>query len=39
VPSKRLPKQLMFIPALVLYALVALLQMKRRKTLQPQAAT
>jgi len=34
VPSKRLPKQLMFIPALVLYALVFIVQRGRRaKTL------
>jgi TRAP transporter 4TM/12TM fusion protein len=39
VPSKRLPKQLMFIPALVLYGFIALLQLRRRKTLEPQAAT
>jgi len=31
VPSKRLPKQLMFIPALLLYAAVALLQRSRRR--------
>ncbi len=39
VPSKRLPKQLMFIPALVLYGFVALLQLRRRKLLPPEAAT
>ena len=32
-PSKRLPKQLMFIPALALYALVWFVQRKRQKTL------
>ncbi len=39
VPAKRLPKQLLFIPAIALYAFVALLQVRRRKTMQPQAAT
>ena len=39
IPSKRLPKQLMFIPALVLYALIWFLQNGRRKKLQTQAAT
>ena len=39
VPSKRMPKQLMFIPALVLYGFIAVLQLRRRKKLEPQAVT
>jgi hypothetical protein len=39
VPSKRLPKQLMFIPALVLYGLVWFVQKGRRNRLAPAAAT
>jgi hypothetical protein len=39
VPSKRMPKQLMFIPALLLYAMVWFLQNGRRKKHEPQAAT
>jgi len=39
VPSKRLPMQLMFIPALVLYALIAFTQQNRRKKQGPMAAT
>jgi hypothetical protein len=34
VPSKRLPKQLMFIPALLLYGLVWFLQRGRKKKLE-----
>ena len=39
IPAKRLPKQLMFIPALVLYALVWFLQRGRKKRLETAAAT
>jgi len=39
VPSKRLPKQLMFIPALALYALIWFLQRGRKKKLEPAHAT
>ena len=39
VPSKRLPKQLMFIPALVLYALVWFVQRGRKKKLEVAHAT
>ena len=38
VPAKRLPKQLMFIPALMLYALVWFVQRGRRNKLQAAAA-
>jgi len=38
IPAKRLPKQLMFIPALVLYALVWFLQRGRKKRLETAAA-
>ena len=38
MPSHRPPKQLMFIPALLLYALVAFVQRGRRKKVQPAAA-
>ena len=38
VPSKRLPKQLMFIPALLLYAMIWFLQRGRSKKFQPAAA-
>jgi TRAP-type uncharacterized transport system fused permease subunit len=38
VPSKRLPKQLMFIPALLLYAMIGFIQRGRRKKLQPATA-
>jgi TRAP transporter 4TM/12TM fusion protein len=31
IPTKRLPKEIMYIPALVLYGLICLLQLKRRK--------
>lgn len=37
VPSKRLPKQLMFIPALLLYAAVAFLQRSRSRKLEAAA--
>jgi len=39
VPAKRLPKQLMFIPALVLYMLVWFLQRGRKKRLEAVAVT
>ena len=39
VPTNRPPKQLMFIPALCLLAGVWFLQNKRRKKLEPLAAT
>jgi hypothetical protein len=39
VPSKRLPKQLMFIPALVLYALIWFVQRGRKKKLEVAHAT
>jgi len=39
VPANRFPKQIMFLPALALYALIAVSQSKRRKAMQPQAAT
>jgi TRAP transporter 4TM/12TM fusion protein len=38
VPSKRLPKQLMFLPAALLYALIWYLQRGRRKKLKTAAA-
>jgi C-terminal processing protease CtpA/Prc len=31
IPTKRLPKELMYIPALLLYGLICLLQLRRRK--------
>jgi hypothetical protein len=31
IPTKRLPKEIMYIPALLLYGLVCLLQLRRRK--------
>ena len=31
IPAKRLPKELMYIPAVALYALIAMLQLRRRK--------
>jgi TRAP transporter 4TM/12TM fusion protein len=31
IPTKRLPKEIMYIPALVLYGLICLLQLRRRK--------
>ena len=34
VPTKRLPKQLMFIPALLLYAAVAFMQRSRKRKLE-----
>ncbi len=37
VPSKRAPKQLMFIPAVALYALIGFIQSRRRNKLQPVA--
>ena len=39
VPTKRPPKQLMFIPALILLVLIWFLQNNRRKKLEPQVAT
>jgi hypothetical protein len=38
MPTKRPPKQLMFIPALLLYAFVWFLQNGRRKKFEPEAA-
>jgi TRAP transporter 4TM/12TM fusion protein len=38
MPTERPPKQLMFIPALLLYAMIGFLQNGRRKKLDPQAA-
>ena len=38
VPTKRLPKQLMFIPALALLALVVYIQNNRRRKLEPAPA-
>ncbi len=39
VPAKRLPKQLMFIPAMMLYALVWFVQRGRKNKLEPAMAT
>ena len=38
VPSQRPPMQLMFIPALLLYAMIAFVQNKRRRRLRRAAA-
>jgi hypothetical protein len=37
IPNKRLPKELMYIPAVALYALITVIQLRRRKKLPATA--
>jgi hypothetical protein len=39
IPTHRLPKELMYFPAMALYALVWIIQNRRRKQQQPVVAT